>query len=134
MENVKPVSTHLANHFRLSTSQCPKTVEKTKDMSKVPYASAVGCLMYAMVCTWPDLAQAVSVVSKYMANSGRQHKDAFKWIFRYLRGTTNYDNTFVRQKIDLSVVEYVDADYAGVLNDRRLTTSYMFTLAGGPIS
>jgi hypothetical protein len=68
MENAKPVSTPLANHFRLSTSQCPKTIKKTKDMSKVSYASAVGCLMYAMVCTRPDLAHAVSVLSKYMAN------------------------------------------------------------------
>ena len=42
MENVKPISTPLANHFRLSTSQCPKTVEEIEDMSKVPYASAVG--------------------------------------------------------------------------------------------
>jgi hypothetical protein len=73
MENAKPVSTPLANHFRLSISQCPKTVEETKDMSKVPYASAVGCLMYAMVCTRPDLAHAVSVVSKYIANPGKQH-------------------------------------------------------------
>jgi hypothetical protein len=55
MENAKLVSTPLANHFRLSTSQCPKIVEETEDMSKVPYASAVGCLMYAMVCTRPDL-------------------------------------------------------------------------------
>jgi hypothetical protein len=54
MENAKPVSTPLANHFRLSTSQCQKTVEETEDMSKVIYASAVGCLVYAMVCTRPD--------------------------------------------------------------------------------
>jgi hypothetical protein len=73
MENAKPVSTPLANHFRLSTSQCPKTVEETEDMSKVPYASSMGCLMYAMVCTRPDLAHAMSVVSKYMANPGKQH-------------------------------------------------------------
>ena len=76
MENAKPVSTLLANHFHLSTSQCPKTVEEIEDMSKVPYASAVGCLMYAIVCTRPDFAHAVSVVSKYMANSGKQHWDA----------------------------------------------------------
>jgi hypothetical protein len=96
MENAKPVSTPLANHFRLSTSQCPKTVEETEDMSKVPYASAVGCLMYAMVCTRPDLAHAVSVVSKYMADPGKQHWNAVKWIFRYLKGTTDYGITFVR--------------------------------------
>jgi hypothetical protein len=73
MENAKLVSTPLANHFRLSTSQYPKTVEESEDMSKVLYTSAVGCLMYAMVCTRLDLAHAVSVVSKYMANPGKQH-------------------------------------------------------------
>jgi hypothetical protein len=133
MENAKPVNTPLANYFRLSTSQCPTTVEETEDMSKVPYASAVGCLMYAMVCTRPDLAHAVSVVSKYMANPGKRHWNTVKWIFRYLKGTTDYGITFVRQKSDLSVVGYVDADYAGDLDDRRSTTGYVFTLAGGPI-
>ena len=54
MDNAKPISTLLANHFRLSTSQCPKTDDEVNDMSKVPYASAVGWLMYAMVCTRPD--------------------------------------------------------------------------------
>jgi hypothetical protein len=133
MENAKPVSTLLANHFRLSTSQCPKTIEETKDMSKVPYASAVGCLMYAMVYTRPDLAHAVSVVSKYMANPGKQHWDAVKWIFRYLKGTIDYDITFVRQKSGLSIVGYVNADYARDLDDRRSTTGYLFTFIGGPI-
>jgi hypothetical protein len=70
MENAKPVSKPLENHFRLSTSQCPRSVEETEDMSKVPYPSTVGCPMYAMVCTRPEIAQAVSVVSKFMANPG----------------------------------------------------------------
>jgi hypothetical protein len=91
MENAKSVSTPLANHFHLSTSPCPKTVEEAEDMSKVPHASAMGCLMYVMVCTKPDLAHTVSVVSKYMTNLGRQHWDAIKWIFRYLKVTTEYD-------------------------------------------
>jgi len=37
-------------------------------MSRVPYASAVGSLMYAMVCTGPDLADAVSTISQFMLN------------------------------------------------------------------
>jgi hypothetical protein len=53
--------------------------------------------------------------------------------FRYLKGTADYGITFVKQKSDLSVVGYVDADYTGDLDDRRSTTGYMFTLAGGPI-
>ena len=73
METAKLVSTPLANHFRLSTTQCPKTDDEVQDMSKVPYASAVGCLMYAMYCTRPDLAQAVSAVSKFISNPRRSH-------------------------------------------------------------
>ena len=71
MENAKPVSTHLANHFRLSTTQYPKTIEETEGMSMVPFASTVECLMYAIVYTRPDLAHVVSVVSKYMTNPER---------------------------------------------------------------
>ena len=37
MENAKLVSTLLANHFRFSTSKCPKTTDEVNDMSKVPY-------------------------------------------------------------------------------------------------
>ena len=102
-------------------------------MSKVPYANAVGCLMYAMVCTWPDLAHAVSTVSKYMENPKREHWKAVKWIFRYLRGAADYGIMFQRQHSSISVVGYVDADYAGDLDDRTSMTGYVFTVAGGPI-
>ena len=70
MENAKPISTPLANHFRLSTAQCPKTDDDVQDMSKIPYASVVGCLMYVMVCTRPDLAQAISAIIKFLSNLG----------------------------------------------------------------
>lgn len=96
MVNAKQVSTPLATHFRLSKLQSPESAEEIQDMANVPYASAVGCLMYAMVCTRPDLAQAVSTVSKYMTNPGREHWRAVKWIFRYLRGTSDYGIVFAK--------------------------------------
>ncbi|RVX11676.1 Retrovirus-related Pol polyprotein from transposon TNT 1-94 [Vitis vinifera] len=117
----------------LSTNQCPKTYDEVKDMSKVPYASAVGWLMYAMVYTRPDLAHAVSVVSNFLSNPGRMHWDVVKWIFRYLRGTTDYGIMFSKQQSDPSVRRYAGANYAGDLDDRRSTTGYVFTLGGGPI-
>ena len=71
MQNAKLVSIPLASHFKLSKDVCPKTQEEMAYMSKVPYASAVGSLMYAMVYTSPDIAHVVGVVSRYMKNPGK---------------------------------------------------------------
>ena len=68
MANSKPVQTPLAPHFRLSDQLCPKTEAEISEMMNIPYASVVGCLMYAMVLTRPGLSYVVSVVSRYMAN------------------------------------------------------------------
>lgn len=73
MSKDKPVSTPLAQHFKLSSEFCPESDKEFEEMAKIPYASAVGCLMYAMVCTKPDLAYVVSQVSKFMAKLGKQH-------------------------------------------------------------
>ncbi|PKI56618.1 hypothetical protein CRG98_023001 [Punica granatum] len=51
-------------------------------MKKVPYSSAVGSLMYAMVCTRPDIAHSVGVVSRFLSNPGKEHWNAVKWILR----------------------------------------------------
>uniref|UniRef100_A0A3Q7IGY0 Reverse transcriptase Ty1/copia-type domain-containing protein n=1 Tax=Solanum lycopersicum TaxID=4081 RepID=A0A3Q7IGY0_SOLLC len=64
MDKAKVVSTPLAMHFKLSTKQCPSSDDEKEDMKKVPYASAVGSLMYAMVCTRLDISHAVGVVSR----------------------------------------------------------------------
>ena len=49
-------------------------------MSNVPYASTIGSLMYAMVCTSSDISHAVGFVSKYMSHLGIEHWNAVKWI------------------------------------------------------
>ena len=67
MNEAKPVSTLLGSHFKLSKEQSPKTEEERDYMSKVPYDSAIGSLMYAMVCTRPDIAHVVGVVSRFMS-------------------------------------------------------------------
>ena len=56
INEAKPVSTPLGSYFKLSKEQSPKIEEKKDHMSKVPYALAIGSLMYAMVCTRPDIA------------------------------------------------------------------------------
>ncbi|GMP46978.1 hypothetical protein CsSME_00014930 [Camellia sinensis var. sinensis] len=72
MDGAKPESTPLASHFRLTKEQSPKTEEEQAYMEHVPYALAIDSIMYAMVCTRPDIAHAVGVVSRYMNSIGRQ--------------------------------------------------------------
>ena len=48
-------------------------------MSKVPYASTIGSMMYAMVCTRLDISHAVGVVSRYMSHLGIEHWNVVKW-------------------------------------------------------
>ncbi|KAK9224625.1 hypothetical protein WN943_009660 [Citrus x changshan-huyou] len=66
----KPISTPLPVNFKLSSSMCPNNEAERKEMSRVPYASTVGSLIFAMICTRLDIAQAVGAVSRYMANRG----------------------------------------------------------------
>ena len=67
------MSTPLVQHFKFDHSTLPSTDEEVEYMKSVPYSSVVGSLMYAMVCTRPDLAFAVSVVSRFMRNPGKSH-------------------------------------------------------------
>ena len=134
-EKTKHVSTPLAPHFKLSASQCPKTEEEREYMSKVPYSNAVGSLMYAMVCTRPDISHAVGTVSRYMHNPGKEHWQAVKWILRYIQKTLDVGLIFEKDDmVGQQVVGYCDSDYDGDLDKHRSTTGYVFTLAKAPVS
>ena len=78
MSDTKPVSAPLASHFHISKDQSLETEEEREFMAKVPYASAIGSLMYTMVCKRPDIGYAVGVVSRFMSNLGKAHCEAVK--------------------------------------------------------
>ena len=101
-------------------------------MSKVPYASVIGSLMYVMVCTRPDIAHAVGVVSKFIIKPRKQHWEAVKWILRYLKGSLDTCLRFTGASLKLQ--GYIDADFAGDINSRKSTTSFVFILGGTTIS
>ena len=132
MNEAKPVSTTLDSHLKLSKKQSPKTKEERDHMSKVPYALAIGSLMYAMVCTRPDIAHAVRVVSRFMSRPGKQHWEAVKWILRYLKGSS--DTFLYFTGASLKPQSYIDADFAGDIDSRKSTTGFVFTLGGTAIS
>jgi hypothetical protein len=59
-------------------------------MSRVPYSSAVGSLMHAMVFTRINIEHVVGVVNRYMNNPCKEHWEEVKWILRYFIGTATH--------------------------------------------
>eukprot|EP00253_Pinus_taeda_P012475 PITA_12475 len=115
---------------KLFVEQCPKTQEEEEDMYLVPYASAVGSLMYAMVCTRTDIAHGVGVLSRFMKKPWKEHWTTMKQVFRYLRGTSEYSLCYQgRPGLDrvLDIRGFVDADWARDLDQRRSTVGMCLT-------
>ena len=132
MHDCKAIGTPLDANTRLSKSMSPKSHEEADEMKGVPYQSAVGSLMYAMLGTRPDIGYAVGAVSQFSSDPGRGHWTAVKRIFRYLKRTKDYALQFKGSAGAL--IGYSDADWAGNPDDRRSTTGYAFIIAGGSVS
>ncbi|GJS55942.1 retrovirus-related pol polyprotein from transposon TNT 1-94 [Tanacetum coccineum] len=133
MSSAKSVNTPFSANFRLSTAYAPQSEAEIEYMSRIPYASAVGSLMYVMVCTRPDIAHAMSVVSRYMAHPGKEHWNAVKRIFRYLKGTSDVGLIYGGDR-EYLVAGYSDSDYAADLDARRSLTGYVFTIGNSVVS
>ncbi|XP_071939680.1 secreted RxLR effector protein 161-like [Coffea arabica] len=127
MCTAKPLNTPSAANAQLSVTLAPQSKAEIEYMAKVPYSSAVGSWMYAMVCIRPDLAYAVSVISRFMANPGKEHWLAVKRIFRYLRGTSDVGLIY-RGDTECLVTGYSNSDYAGDVDSRMSMTDYVFNL------
>ena len=132
MQNSKKGLHPFTHGVPLSDDQRPKTLEEENMMRQVPYASAVRSLMYAMLCTRPDICYSVGMVSRYQSNPGAKHWQAVKHILKYLRRTRNY--TLVYWCEDLIPIGYTDLDFQSVLDFRKSTSGYVFTFGGGAIS
>jgi hypothetical protein len=78
MDKCKPITSHLASHFKLSHNDCPKDDKEKEKMKNVSYISVVGSLMYAMVCTRSDIVNAVGVVSRFLPNPSKVHWNVVK--------------------------------------------------------
>uniref|UniRef100_A0A803L7X3 Retrovirus-related Pol polyprotein from transposon TNT 1-94 n=1 Tax=Chenopodium quinoa TaxID=63459 RepID=A0A803L7X3_CHEQI len=106
MQDCKLADTPVAKGDKFSLTQCLKNDFENKEMKKIPYASAVGSLMYAQVCTRPDIA--------------------------YIR-TEDYMLTY-RRSDQLEIIGYTDFDFVGCQDSLKSTSGYIFVIAGGTIS
>jgi len=128
MHNCNPVSTPLTSDVKLTKN--PNAAEVCKET--FPYREAVGELMYAAMGMRPDIAHAVSVLSQFSSCFDKSHCMVIKRVFRYLKGTANYE--LVYRKDNLLPRGYVDADWGNCIIDRRSYTGYIFILSEGAVT
>lgn len=99
----------------------------------VPYREAVGSLLFLVQGTRPDLAFAVSNVSRFNDKHDASHWNGVKRIMRYLKGTCDYRIAY-RRNCDEPLNGYADADWANERDECRSYSGFVFKLAGGAIS
>ncbi|GJT39666.1 retrovirus-related pol polyprotein from transposon TNT 1-94 [Tanacetum coccineum] len=133
MSLAKSVNTPSSANFCLSTTCAPQTEAEIEYMSRIPYVSTVVSFMYVMVCTRPDIAHVMSVVSRYMAHPGKEHWNAVKHVFCYLKGTSDVGLIYGGDH-EYLVVGYLDLDYDADLDARRSLTGYVFTIGNSVVS
>ncbi|GJU78918.1 retrotransposon protein, putative, ty1-copia subclass [Tanacetum coccineum] len=133
MENSKKGNLPLHHGIKISSDLCPKTNDELDKMSRVPYASAIGSIMYAMTCTRPDVSFALSMVSRHQQNPGEGHWTAVKNILKYLRNTKDRFLVYGGEK-ELRVTGYCDAGWQTDKDDSRSQSGWVFLLNGGAVT
>jgi len=133
MKDCSPNMTPIVKGDRFNLNQCPKNELEREQMRNIPYASIVGSLMYAQVCTRPNIAFVVGMLRRYQSNPRIENWTVAKKVLRYLQGTKDYKLIYQRSD-NLEVVDYSDSNFAGCVDFRRLTSRYIFMMANGAIS
>ena len=80
-------------------------------MSKIAYAFVIGSIMYAILCTRPDVSYALSITSRYQSDLGKSHWTIVKNILKYLRRTKDAFLLYGGKEDELVVNGYTDASF-----------------------
>jgi len=127
MGNCHPVKTPMESRLFL-----PVLTEPEVDITT--YQQLIGSLMYAMVCTRPNISYTVGVVAHYVSAPGHIYIKAVKCIYCYLCGTLDYKLVYYATEDQNEPVIYLDSDWAGDCNDHKSITGFVTCLSGGAIT
>ena len=134
MQNSKRGFLPMCHGISLSKTQCQTMQDKRDRMSKIPYAYAIGSIMYAMLCTRPDVSYALSMTRNYQSDLGESHWTAVKNILKYFRRSKDTFLIYGGKEDELVVNGYTYASFQFDKDDFRLQSSFVFCLNGGAIS
>ncbi|GKA06494.1 hypothetical protein Tco_0685718 [Tanacetum coccineum] len=133
MQHCSPTAASVIKGDVFGSYQCLKIKVEYEKMRQIPYASVVGSLTYAQVCTRPDIAYICGMLGRFQPNLGLLHWKDAKKVLRYLQGTKEYKLTYTRFD-NLEVIGYSDSDFGKCKDTSKSTSGYIFKLSGGPIS
>ncbi|KAJ9554356.1 hypothetical protein OSB04_018401 [Centaurea solstitialis] len=133
MQDSKKGFIPMQHGLALSKAQCPSFSSELERMGRIPYASAIGSIMYAMICTRHDVSCALSMTSQYQANPSNDHWTAVKNILKYLRRTKEMFLVYGGTE-ELSVKGYTDANFQTDRDDSCSQSGFVFLLNGGVVS
>ena len=122
----------MRHRVQISKEHSPKTPKDRALMEKIPYASTIGSIMYAMLCTRLDMAFALSVMSIFQANPRKSQWETVKCILKYLRRTKDFFLVYGGEELKLQ--GYTDSSFQSDPNYSRSTSGFLFTLNGGAVS
>lgn len=139
MADCRVVSTPFPIGMKLTKEMSPKTNEERQLMVGKDYLGVLGCVMYGMLGTCPNLAFPVGVGSRFSSDPGIVHWDAMMHLLRYIKGTLDLGITYrgpgqVLIPIFKTLSCYTDADWAGDKDKMRSTSGTLVLLAGGAVS
>jgi hypothetical protein len=134
MENSKKGDLLVVKGISLSVTQSPATRMEKGVISSIPYASAVGSIMYVMLSTRPDVALALSLTSRYQSNPGTSHWTAVKNILKLLKRTKDMVLVYGGSNVELDVKGYVSTNYKADSDNENSQTGYVFLVNGGAVS
>ncbi|CAI7851160.1 unnamed protein product [Closterium sp. NIES-54] len=125
-----PQSTPLPTSHSLSAPPSDESVEPSG-----PYQEVVGCLMYLMTCTRPDLAYPLSLLARYVApvRHRKVHWDAAKRVLRYLCSTSGM-GLVLGERARVVLTGHANASWVDDLATQRSTQGYTFSLGSGSVS
>lgn len=99
-------------------------------MTQKPFRELVGCLMYLMLGTRPDICFSVNFFSRFQDKATNEIWVHLKRVLRYLKSTINVGLEYYRNKTDVNLCCYVDADWGSDILDRKSVTGYTFKVFG----
>jgi hypothetical protein len=128
MHACNPTPAPIVKGDKYGSFQSPRNQYEINQIKSVSYASAVKSLIYAQVCTCPDLVFMTGMLDRYQKNAGIDYWNGIKKALRYIQGVKGIMQTYERS-YSLKIVGFSKSDFTGCLDTDRSTSGYIFKLS-----